>query len=1142
MRAALSSAGKRAFLFFPIYRSTAFRAGVVARRTAPSCQPVVALPTTTASSHTPTVSNTHHHRNLSAPRTTTRTTTRATTPSALAGVTLSPIQQSTMSDTNSISSSTATASIWTRRRRRNKKKSGTSLAAGDADGTATAASSKPQPRLDTAPTITLPPDFFAARGISVRKETVHLHDYESIITGDGGIPRNKRAKISHIGTATAPSSPLVALSPIMSPLHVQARRTARRAMSTCASAPSSSASSSSSRSTTPPTPSPGTATATAAAAMDSSANNNTSDHGEDDSDSDSDSDSNGVADTGAAQQQYGTTPPHNHHHHHHNRRRRHHHHHNRPNIFQDPTRRVFALDCEMVGTRYTSALGRISIVDEQCNVVLDELVLPMQVIHDFRTRYSGLTRRHMRQAQPWEAIKAKVEALLQGAIVIGHDVKNDFEVMHIHPLRVRAAIWDTSDVPALRAAAGLPVTKRPKLKALSAALLGVDIQTSNQGHSSVEDAQACMRLFLKYRAAAYEPHGWTVEPWYFHRLALSRLDRHTRALTTGGVAATFLAAEALRRGWDVTVTTASSDGGASTATVATTPAITARGGSGVAPAPAPAPSAAVADDDGGAGVDIEVHEQVFHLRRPSRAQPTRHRHHSYHHQRQQQQQQQQQQQKGAATAGGNATIVISDDDDDADDDAATGAASTGGRSVASTTAPVPSRQATAPARVHVRLHPHRLARRRVKRCEVTLQLHDAVSTRIKATITATSTTIKTTTTTNATGHSSRHVHVGRGGVAVAVEATPPLTPLPGSAAASAMVSGEATPKHAAQGAAVTTSKGGSFWNRLTTALIGQQGRTRGGRSVATTQQQQQEEEDEAEVTVREAVDVASDAIVQHLVASGLLCGDTQQAFHALHAAMQTAGGVDSDDDDDNDDDDDDDDAEDVDEDDDDDSSEGDGDEVRGRVSARRAYVVQQAGHHTPLWTQVLKSMADAYQAQLDVTYRQGTATPAPVLAREGVSTGCADGGGGRIGVESDTDPDARKTGPMDDAASSTPAETDDGAMGAGRPVFIARIAMEDHLFPVVVEGEGSSKKQAKRAACALAVLTMLKAEKSLAQEVAHHCVLALPSMLQAGHHVHPDAAERHIHAAIAPVLGQRIARLVSRAYRAKYEQKHGAHS
>lgn len=56
--------------------------------------------------------------------------------------------------------------------------------------------------------------------------------------------------------------------------------------------------------------------------------------------------------------------------------------------------KIIALDCEMVQTGSTNhdlSLARLSIVDEQGKIVLDEYSLPNKPIIDYLTEYSGIT-------------------------------------------------------------------------------------------------------------------------------------------------------------------------------------------------------------------------------------------------------------------------------------------------------------------------------------------------------------------------------------------------------------------------------------------------------------------------------------------------------------------------------------------------------------------------------------------------------------------------------------------------------------------------------------------------------------------------------------------------------------------------------
>jgi RNA exonuclease 1 len=56
--------------------------------------------------------------------------------------------------------------------------------------------------------------------------------------------------------------------------------------------------------------------------------------------------------------------------------------------------KYMAIDCEMVETiGVRNSLARVSIVDQNSQVVLDEFVIPPGgYVVDYRTRYSGITK------------------------------------------------------------------------------------------------------------------------------------------------------------------------------------------------------------------------------------------------------------------------------------------------------------------------------------------------------------------------------------------------------------------------------------------------------------------------------------------------------------------------------------------------------------------------------------------------------------------------------------------------------------------------------------------------------------------------------------------------------------------------------
>ncbi|KAM3609255.1 uncharacterized protein V6R79_012014 [Siganus canaliculatus] len=160
------------------------------------------------------------------------------------------------------------------------------------------------------------------------------------------------------------------------------------------------------------------------------------------------------------------------------------------------TTTVVALDCEMVGTGpggRCSELARCSILDYHGNVLYDEYVKPCQTVTDFRTRWSGIRKHHLHNATPFDQARKEILSILEGKVVVGHSIYNDFEVLDIvHPTHM---VRDTCTTRYLSRLAGLPRTRCPSLKLLANKLLNRTIQEERRGHCSVEDARATLDLY-----------------------------------------------------------------------------------------------------------------------------------------------------------------------------------------------------------------------------------------------------------------------------------------------------------------------------------------------------------------------------------------------------------------------------------------------------------------------------------------------------------------------------------------------------------------------------------------------------------------------------------------------------------------------
>uniref|UniRef100_A0A8C9KGY3 Apoptosis enhancing nuclease n=1 Tax=Panthera tigris altaica TaxID=74533 RepID=A0A8C9KGY3_PANTA len=138
-----------------------------------------------------------------------------------------------------------------------------------------------------------------------------------------------------------------------------------------------------------------------------------------------------------------------------------------------------AIDCEMVGTGprgRVSELARCSVVSYHGDVLYDKYIRPEMPIVDYRTRWSGITRQHMRTAIPFQVAQKEILKLLKGKVVVGHALHNDFQALkYVHP---RSQTRDTTYVPNLLQRPGLHTRTRVSLKDLALQLLHKKIQVA----------------------------------------------------------------------------------------------------------------------------------------------------------------------------------------------------------------------------------------------------------------------------------------------------------------------------------------------------------------------------------------------------------------------------------------------------------------------------------------------------------------------------------------------------------------------------------------------------------------------------------------------------------------------------------------
>lgn len=154
-----------------------------------------------------------------------------------------------------------------------------------------------------------------------------------------------------------------------------------------------------------------------------------------------------------------------------------------------PNSPMFGIDCEMCRTTTGELeLTRISVVNENHELVYEKLVKPYHRITDYLTRFSGITPKLLKDVTTrLEDVQRDLRELLPGdAILVGQSLNSD-----LHSLRMmHPYVIDTSVI--------FNVTgdrfRKTKLQILAREFLDETIQTGAAGHDSIEDSLSSLKL------------------------------------------------------------------------------------------------------------------------------------------------------------------------------------------------------------------------------------------------------------------------------------------------------------------------------------------------------------------------------------------------------------------------------------------------------------------------------------------------------------------------------------------------------------------------------------------------------------------------------------------------------------------------
>nr|XP_017006608.2 uncharacterized protein LOC108063859 isoform X1 [Drosophila takahashii] len=165
---------------------------------------------------------------------------------------------------------------------------------------------------------------------------------------------------------------------------------------------------------------------------------------------------------------------------------------------------VYALDCEMSYTGRGLDVTKVSLVALNGQLVYEHFVRPECDIVDYNTRYSGISERDLRSGAKSlaEVQRDLLQLIAADTILVGHGLDNDLRALRL----VHNTLIDTSI--SFPHCSGFPY--RRALRHLTKVHLKREIQSGDgtTGHSSFEDARACMELML-WRIGREQDPTWS---------------------------------------------------------------------------------------------------------------------------------------------------------------------------------------------------------------------------------------------------------------------------------------------------------------------------------------------------------------------------------------------------------------------------------------------------------------------------------------------------------------------------------------------------------------------------------------------------------------------------------------------------------
>ncbi|CAG7837744.1 unnamed protein product [Allacma fusca] len=142
------------------------------------------------------------------------------------------------------------------------------------------------------------------------------------------------------------------------------------------------------------------------------------------------------------------------------------------------------------------------VLDEQCAVTYEKLIIPTDGISDFRTSYHGITPEMVSERGiPFSVARNNISLLLRNKMVVGYDLQASLKTMLLDDLIPRDMWRDTATARLFRMEKevdGQIVYTKLKLREIALKHLQMKMPGGDL-HDCIEDAKISMMLYRKYK-------------------------------------------------------------------------------------------------------------------------------------------------------------------------------------------------------------------------------------------------------------------------------------------------------------------------------------------------------------------------------------------------------------------------------------------------------------------------------------------------------------------------------------------------------------------------------------------------------------------------------------------------------------------